>query len=106
AGCLVLLVVTKVREAESAIDIRRLTGKVFFIREDWETGQRSHISSHIVVMNANGTDSRILTEEITPMNPGLGSLFVWASGDETKHFGSGLYTLRVVGRSPNLSVVG
>ena len=52
----IVFTVMKVRGAQAEIDTHRLTGKVFLIRAI--PGKR-----YITVMNANGTDSRVLTDE-------------------------------------------
>jgi Tol biopolymer transport system component len=106
---IVAIGVMKVRGAQSESDAKGLTGKVFFIRSDLNSNTPgSGWKRYVGVMNANGTDSRILVDEFASARyltwyPKLDRLGVFKVSNE--RFMAGNYTLRITGQSAiNLSV--
>ncbi|MGP8250581.1 MAG: TolB family protein [Terracidiphilus sp.] len=91
----IVFTVMKVRGAQAEIDTHRLTGKVFLIRAI--PGKR-----YITVMNANGTDSRVLTDEFDfaldlIWYPKSGSLGILKVADDRLRAGD--YTLSIHGQA-------
>ncbi len=107
----IVTIVAKVRRFEVAIDTHHLMGKVFLIQgELGGDSQETRGRRYVAVMNANGTDSRILTEEFDRIfdliwYPKLGRLGILNSSATTNRFEPGWYTLMIHGQgAANMSV--
>jgi WD40-like Beta Propeller Repeat len=100
----IAIAVMKVRGGQNALDTNQLNGKVFLVRSDWGISPpNTPGGAYIAVMNANGTDSRIVTKEFDRVfqlvwYPQLGSLGLLNLATTTARFGPGLYTVKVHGQ--------
>jgi Tol biopolymer transport system component len=116
--CIVTATVATVRGAGTTLDVHGLTGKVFLIRYTWSGDDpQTRGRRFILVMNANGSDSRVILNEFDRVSslewyPRLNSLGVSTTSTKTlldrnppPDAINGMYTVEINGQSAeNVSI--